>query len=147
MTHSGGKPHAVGDRGQRYEVSFLEDGVRRRMGWTGNLDAALDMVEAVRLHSVCTEPQILDRAEGVLVGLGPVTAAPAVAPWADGPLHRPIPAPKAKLRRCLKCETEFESEGPHNRLCPKCGLRARHSTGGLEPAGGAPGNHGRKGAA
>lgn len=26
----------------------------------------------------------------------------------------------AGIRRCLACEKEFESEGRHNRLCPKC---------------------------
>jgi len=25
-----------------------------------------------------------------------------------------------KSRRCLKCNAEFESEGPHNRICPQC---------------------------
>jgi len=25
-----------------------------------------------------------------------------------------------KSRRCLKCNAEFESEGPHNRICPRC---------------------------
>lgn len=25
-----------------------------------------------------------------------------------------------EMKSCLKCDYEFESEGPHNRLCPRC---------------------------
>lgn len=27
---------------------------------------------------------------------------------------------KQKIRFCLRCQTEFESEGPHNRMCVGC---------------------------
>jgi len=29
-------------------------------------------------------------------------------------------ADEAKFRQCLSCNGAFESEGWHNRLCPKC---------------------------
>lgn len=28
----------------------------------------------------------------------------------------------AKVRKCLKCDQDFRSEGPANRLCPKCNI-------------------------
>lgn len=31
-----------------------------------------------------------------------------------------IPAPIKKKRTCLRCEKLFNSEGIHNRMCPKC---------------------------
>lgn len=79
--------------------------------------------------------------------INPPPGKRALRPFRPAAAILPPPKAPAKLRRCLKCETDFESDGPHNRLCPKCGLRARHSSDGLEPAGGGPGNHGRKGAA
>lgn len=36
-------------------------------------------------------------------------------------LYRPKPTvPIDKLRVCLKCQKEFYSAGPWNRICPKC---------------------------
>lgn len=63
MTHSGGKPHAVGDRGQRYEVSFFnpETNQRQVLGWTEDADAARRMADAVDLHPSWQFPQVVDR--------------------------------------------------------------------------------------
>jgi hypothetical protein len=63
MTHSGGKPHAVGDRGQRYEVSFYdpEAGKRRVMGWSNTLDGARSFMDAIDAHPVWTDPRVRDR--------------------------------------------------------------------------------------
>lgn len=27
---------------------------------------------------------------------------------------------RCKMRPCLRCRAEFESEGAHNRMCPRC---------------------------
>jgi len=35
-------------------------------------------------------------------------------------------------RKCLSCATVFASEGPHNRLCDSCRLRAATSVSTLE---------------
>lgn len=45
MTHSGGQPHAVGDRGQRYEVSVFDDdkGARIVIGWSEDAPTASRM--------------------------------------------------------------------------------------------------------
>lgn len=52
MSHSGGKPHGVGDRGQRYEVSYFDPAAneRRVMGWTDDLATAQRMADAVERH-------------------------------------------------------------------------------------------------
>lgn len=65
MTHSGGKPHNVGDKGQRYEVRATgypktEESV---IGWTDNLDGADRMAGAVRKAPGCTSTVIFDRQE------------------------------------------------------------------------------------
>ncbi len=33
--------------------------------------------------------------------------------------------PSCKLRACMTCQTEFLSEGPHNRMCNRCRKNAR----------------------
>lgn len=35
-------------------------------------------------------------------------------------LKRVQPDPNKQLRKCLMCQTQFYSSGPHNRICPKC---------------------------
>jgi hypothetical protein len=59
VTHSGGKPHETGDRGQRYEVYvFLEnDGRRQVIGWWSDRGRADRVAE-----SVCTRPGWVDGA-------------------------------------------------------------------------------------
>ena len=63
MTINGGQPHAVGDKGQRWEVSFFEprDGVRKVLGWSDTIEGARSMAEGVELHPVWEYPQITDR--------------------------------------------------------------------------------------
>lgn len=41
--------------------------------------------------------------------------------WLAGNLDRlGVTAQKRGPRDCLRCKAEFESEGIHNRLCPRC---------------------------
>ena len=63
MTHSGGKPHAVGDKGQRYEVSFYDPEMNKRriLGWTDKLENAQGMMTAIEGHPSWQFPQLLDR--------------------------------------------------------------------------------------
>lgn len=32
-------------------------------------------------------------------------------------------------RKCLLCSTEFQSTGPHHRMCPRCATASRDFTG------------------
>lgn len=63
MTHSGGKPHTVGDRGQRYEVTYFDErtNTRKIFGWSDTTDGAQAMAEAIELHPSMQFPQIRDR--------------------------------------------------------------------------------------
>jgi len=63
VTHSGGKPHAVGDRGQRYEVTYFDpsSNSRKVMGWCSNLARAEQFSTAIDKHPVWRSPQIRDR--------------------------------------------------------------------------------------
>jgi hypothetical protein len=63
MTHSGGKPHAVGDRGQRYEVSFFNPSTNERqvLGWTDDVGAARQMADGIDAHPLWAFPQVRDR--------------------------------------------------------------------------------------
>ena len=63
MTHSGGKPHRVGDMGQRYEVTFFDPEANRRkvLGWTVTAKDARRMADAVESHPSWQYPQIWDR--------------------------------------------------------------------------------------
>lgn len=61
MTHSGGKPHAVGDRGQRYEVTYLDGDERKVCGWSDTIAGAERMRDAIDLHPVWCEPATRDR--------------------------------------------------------------------------------------
>ncbi len=64
MTHSGGKPHEVGDRGQRYEVTFLRpNGERMIFGWSDTLLGAEGMVSGIEKHPVWKDGTIRDRAK------------------------------------------------------------------------------------
>lgn len=63
MTHSGGKEHAVGDKGQRYEVSFFNPSIDARMvyGWTDDNESALAMADNVEKHPSWQFPWVTDR--------------------------------------------------------------------------------------
>lgn len=63
MTHSGGKTHAIGDRGQRYEVSFFNPatGQRQSLGWSETAEGAQSMAESVEAHPSWEYPWITDR--------------------------------------------------------------------------------------
>jgi hypothetical protein len=36
-----------------------------------------------------------------------------------------VRADRLRVRPCLSCKAPFESEGPHNRMCPACNQRAQ----------------------
>jgi hypothetical protein len=62
VTHSGGKPHHVGDRGQRYEVSFEDVGGKRMVfGWSDDMAGAERMMASIRLHPTWVQPAVRDR--------------------------------------------------------------------------------------
>ena len=65
-THSGGKPHAVGDRGQRYEVSVYNSETKQRqvMGWSDVKEIAEAMCEGMKKHPSWEDPEIRDRQPG-----------------------------------------------------------------------------------
>lgn len=49
--------------------------------------------------------------------------------------RRPPEMPLNRLRKCLGCEEQFWSQGPHNRMCNACRKRAS----GTLAEGGTPG--------
>lgn len=63
MTHSGGQPHAVGDRGQRYEVSVYDDSAGRRIviGWADDAAMASNMATAAELRPSWMFAWVTDR--------------------------------------------------------------------------------------
>lgn len=66
MTHSGGKPHNVGDRGQRYEV--VSNGYPNRdgegvVGWSNDIEGAYRLMDAILTAPGCTSARIYDREE------------------------------------------------------------------------------------
>ena len=66
MTHSGGKPHNVGDKGQRYEVmanGYPKDRTDNVIGWSNTLEGAKQMMDAILLAPGCTSARIFDRQE------------------------------------------------------------------------------------
>lgn len=66
MTHSGGKPHNVGDRGQRYEVlanGYPKDQTDNVIGWSDTLEGADRMMSAILRAPGCTSARIFDRQE------------------------------------------------------------------------------------
>ena len=60
-----------------------------------------------------------------------------LSPWARVGADEPLPAPKGekKIIPCLRCRRSFESDGPHNRLCPICGGYADRLEGYATPCG------------
>jgi hypothetical protein len=65
MTINGGKPHAVGDRGQRFEVTFFNPATFKRqvLGWCETREDADKIVATMRDHPVWEQFQIVDRHE------------------------------------------------------------------------------------
>ena len=63
MTINGGQPHAVGDKGQQFEVTFYDPGVggRRVFGWSDTPEGAFRMASAIELHPSWSSAQIKDR--------------------------------------------------------------------------------------
>lgn len=71
MTHSGGKPHKVGDRGQRYQVTYMAENpessetfpfVKKILSWTDDLATAERMAQSILAHPTWRRPEIEDRA-------------------------------------------------------------------------------------
>lgn len=65
MTHSGGKPHNVGDKGQRYEVratGWPKD-IESIVGWCPTSEGAERLAAAVKLAPSCVSVRIIDREE------------------------------------------------------------------------------------
>ncbi len=63
MTHSGGKPHNVGDKGQRYEVratGYPKPGVNV-IGWNNSKEGADRMASAILTAPGCTASEVIDR--------------------------------------------------------------------------------------
>lgn len=63
MTHSGGKPHSVGDRGQRFEVraeGYPKDGWCV-IGWTDDLGAARRWEQSIGKAPSCLRTMTWDR--------------------------------------------------------------------------------------
>ena len=65
MTTNGGKPHAVGDRGQRYEITYLDgqNAQRRTLGWCATREQADMVVLTMSDHPVWSGFEIIDRHE------------------------------------------------------------------------------------
>jgi len=62
VTHSGGKPHEVGDRGQRFEVSYIDtDHFEKTYGWTDELVVAKEMAACIAAHPSWKHARINDR--------------------------------------------------------------------------------------
>jgi hypothetical protein len=68
MTWGGGQPHNVGDKGQRYEVTYRdperdkdEPDKRRVFGWSDTYEGARRMVDSIMLHPVWCGGEIQDR--------------------------------------------------------------------------------------
>jgi hypothetical protein len=63
VTHSGGKPHQVGDRGQRYEISCFDQVSKERIviGWTNDAETAADMRAGAEMRPTWCECQVKDR--------------------------------------------------------------------------------------
>lgn len=65
MTINGGKPHAAGDRGQRYAVFYKKAGSPQEhsFGWTNKLDTARAMQQSIIMSYGMHYPRIHDRQE------------------------------------------------------------------------------------
>lgn len=63
MTHSGGQPHNVGDKGQRYVVNYRESegGQWRCFGYSNTKEGADAMVKSIKAHPTWDSPKIIDR--------------------------------------------------------------------------------------
>jgi hypothetical protein len=63
VTHSGGKPHAVGDRGQRYQVTYFDEAANKRKvcGWSDTAEGARSFVDGIIQHPGWSFAQIWDR--------------------------------------------------------------------------------------
>lgn len=64
MTHSGGKPHNnVGDKGQRFEVTYFDpsEDKRKVYGWSDDAGIARKMGDSVDAHPSWRFPQLRDR--------------------------------------------------------------------------------------
>ena len=75
MTHSGGKPHTVGDQGQRYEVSVYDEdkGERVVCGWSDDPEIARQMATSFAKRPGWSLEQILDRWAGRDFSIRPIT--------------------------------------------------------------------------
>jgi len=63
MTHSGGKPHAVGDRGQRYEITIYDEELQQRvvLGWSEDELGAHRMGQAAITRPSWRDYKVRDR--------------------------------------------------------------------------------------
>lgn len=94
MTHSGGKPHTnIGDRGQRFEVTYFDPYDKRRkvFGWSETEKGARDLAESIELNPSWGDPEVRDRlADGYTVSPDSPTHQPRTMCnkhgwWGEGP--------------------------------------------------------------
>ena len=64
---------------------------------------------------------------------GVTAAGPFTTRWrAEDVRDDMVRKAKAKVRPCITCQTDFHSEGPHNRMCDSC--RSGETVGPAEAA-------------
>ena len=63
MTHSGGKPHNVGDKGQRFEVTYFDPytSTRKVFGWAHDKVGVDIFFNSINLHPSMELPEMTDR--------------------------------------------------------------------------------------
>jgi len=51
----------AGDRGQRYEVRFIKDGIEKVLGWSESYPQ--NYIDAVNAHPSWHSPRVIDRSQ------------------------------------------------------------------------------------
>lgn len=65
MTINGGKPHAVGDHGQRYEVHYKDEHNKDHVfGWVSTPEGYRALSRSIKLHPTMHSPRVRDRTTG-----------------------------------------------------------------------------------
>ena len=105
MTHSGGKPHAVGYEGQQFEVRVFDEdqGEEIVVGWTDSETKAESWAQSLETRPTWTNGRFIDLKNPAPCGINCTVCEGQDHHWIEDAPENPIPGLEVVLI-CKHCE-------------------------------------------
>jgi hypothetical protein len=128
MTHSGGKPHAVGDRGQRYEITVYDEELQQRrvLGWAESEEAAYGMAQAAEKRPSWSKAEVNERVRRQHPHAVDCRSCGAKIVWFNTPAGKKMPVDEATtLPTDAAHQIDLKRHVSHFATCPNANQHRR----------------------